>query len=126
MELTENPSLHPSAIVVELAPHAGLSRRPTTGARVLQIRKLLPLWRHGVWLGALFVVLACAVAVRLDVQQMRKDLDRNTRAQREALILNERLQLEVDSRRRAVAMEAVAAQLAMTTEARIVSVKAPE
>jgi len=94
--------------------------------RLPDLRRLLPLWRHGVWLVSLFAVLACAVAVRLDVQQMRKDMDRNTRAQREARILNERLQLEVDSRRRAVAMEAVAAQLAMTADARIVPVKGAE
>ncbi len=90
--------------------------------RAPDLRRLLPLWRHGVWLAATFAVLACAVAVRLDVQQMRKDLDRNTRAQREASILNERLHLEVASRRRAVAMEAVAAQLAMSADARIVPV----
>ena len=63
--------------------------------RTPDLRRLLPLWRHGVWLCSLFAVLACAAAIRLDVQQMRKDLDRNTRAQREARILNERLQLEV-------------------------------
>jgi hypothetical protein len=91
--------------------------------RTPDLRRLLPLWRHGVWLCSLFVVLASAAAIRLDVQQMRKDLDRNTRAQREARILNERLELEVASRRRAVAMEAVAAQMAMSADARMVSVK---
>ena len=94
--------------------------------RTPELRRLLPLWRHGVWLCSLFAVLACAAAIRLDVQQMRKDLDRNTRAQREARILNERLQLEVASRRRAVAMEAIAVQLAMTSDARIIPVKASE
>jgi len=91
--------------------------------RAPDLRRLLPLWRHGVWLCSLFAVLASAAAVRLDVQQMRKDLDRNTRAQREARILNERLELEVASRRRAVAMEAVAAQMAMSADARMISVK---
>ena len=81
---------------------------------------MLPLWRHAVWLVSLFAVLACAAVVRLDVQQLRKDLDRNTWAQREAGVLNDRLRLEVDARRRIAAMEAVAHQLALGPDARIV------
>lgn len=87
------------------------------------LRRTLPLWRYGVWATAMFVVLAAAASVRLEVQQLRKDLDRNARVTREARILNDRLRLEIDARRRAVAMEAVAAQLALGPEARIVKLK---
>lgn len=99
----------PLADVVEVA-------RPTTWQR------LFPLWRHAVWLLALFAVSAAAVAVRLDVQQLRKDLDRNTRLERQAAVLNERLRLEIDARRRAVAVEGVAHRLELTTHAQIVRV----
>ncbi len=73
---------------------------------------------------ALFVVLAAWVEVRLEVQALRKDLDRSGRAHREARVLNDRLRLEVDARRRAVAMEAVAARLALSEQAHIVDVRA--
>jgi hypothetical protein len=114
MELT-SPTAHTLPVTTPVGVRDAL--------RAPDLRRLLPLWRHGVWLGTLFAVLACSVAIRLDVQQMRKDLDRNTRAQREANIVNERLHLEVASRRRAVAMEAVAAQLAMSADVRMVPVR---
>lgn len=84
--------------------------------------RLLPLWRHAVWLVALFLVLAAWVQVRLDVQQLRTDLDRNTRMSREARILNDRLRLEMDARRRASAVESVAVRLGMTGDAAVVRV----
>lgn len=87
-------------------------------------RRALPLWRHAVWGGTLFAVLSLAASVRLDVQQMRKDLDRNARHTREARVLHDRLRLEMDARRRAVAMEAVAAQLQLGPEARVQKVEA--
>ena len=62
------------------------------------------------------------MVVRLDVQQLRKDINRNARAQREAQLLNDRLRLEFDARSRAVAMEAVATEFAMGTAARVVRV----
>lgn len=82
--------------------------------------RLVPLWRHAVWLVALFAVCAYAVDVRLDVQQLRKDLDRQGRNETEARVLNERLHLEMDARRRAVAMEQVASRMGLTSEARVV------
>jgi len=86
-------------------------------------RRLLPLWRYAVWLAALFLVLAAWVQVRLDVQQLRADLDRNTRMSREARIMNDRLRLEMDARRRASNVEAVAAQLGMSGDAVVVRVR---
>ena len=88
----------------------------------LGAQRLLPLWRHLVWLTALFVVLAAWVQVRLDVQQLRGDLDRNTRMTREARITNDRLRLEMDARRRASAVEEVAGRMAMTSNASVVRV----
>jgi hypothetical protein len=85
-------------------------------------QRLIPLWRHGVWFMAVFAVLAAAVSVRLDVQQLKKDMDRGTRAQRESTVLNDRLRLEVDARRRVAAMEAVAAGLEMGPEASVVRI----
>ncbi len=89
----------------------------------LDLAHLRPLWRYAVFAACLFGVTAFAVAVRLDVQQMRKDLHRNARLQREARILNDRLHLELDARRRAVAVEAVAARLHLGPRARIVRVE---
>lgn len=70
--------------------------------------RLLPLWRHAVWLAALFVVLAVAVLIRLDVQRLQMDLDRNDRAYRHAQVQQERLRLERDARRRLSAAEVAA------------------
>lgn len=87
------------------------------------LRRLLPLWRYLVYAVALFAVLAAAATVRLDVQQLRKDLDRNARATREARILNDRLHLEMDARRRILAMEQTAARLQLGPQARVVQVE---
>ena len=95
---------------------------PATSSWRRGVRRVLPLWRHAVWLAALFVVLAAWVQVRLDVQQLRTDLDRNSRHTREARILNDRLRLEMDARRRAVNVEAMAGRLAMTADAAVVRV----
>lgn len=73
--------------------------------------RLVPLWRHAVFLIALFVVLAAAVVIRLDVQRLEMALDRNDRAQRGAEVLNERLLLELSARRRLQATEGLAAGL---------------
>jgi hypothetical protein len=96
---------------------------PTASRWRLGLSRLLPLWRHVVWLVALFVVLAAWAQVRLEVQQLRTDLDRNSRHAREARILNDRLRLEMDARRRAVNVEAMAGRLAMTADADIVRVR---
>lgn len=73
--------------------------------------RLLPLWRHVVWLLALFAVLAAAVVVRLDVQRLQMDLDRNDRAQAATAVMQQRLQLELDARRRLIAVEGYAATI---------------
>lgn len=75
--------------------------------------RLLPLWRYAAFLAALFTVLAAGALVRLDVQQLRKDLDRTSRATLEAQVLHDRLVLEMEARRRAVAMERVAVELGL-------------
>lgn len=82
--------------------------------------RLAPLWRHAVWVGLLFVVLAIAVTIRLDVQRLQMDLDRNDRAERAAQVLHERLSLELDARRRLQAMEGLATSLGATSEVPIV------
>lgn len=100
---------------------------PATGWKIgtFELARLKPLWRYAVFTACLFAVTAFAVAVRLDVQQMRKDLDRNSRMTREATILNDRLHLENDARRRAAAVEVVASRLALGPEARIVRLEEP-
>lgn len=72
------------------------------------LARVAPLWRHGVWLVAFLTVGSFAVAVRLDVQRMQKDYERTVRTQREAHVLQDRLRLELDARRRASAMEELA------------------
>ncbi len=93
------------------SPHATALPAPRVLAPQWSASRLIPLWRHGVWFAAMFVVAMTAIAVRLDVQQLHKDLDRHTRLQREAVVLNERLSLELDARSRAVALEVLATQL---------------
>lgn len=83
------------------------------------LSRLLPLWRHAAFLLALFTVLAVGALVRLDVQQLRKDLDRTSRATLEAQVLHDRLVLEMEARRRAVAMEQVAGALGLDGRARL-------
>jgi hypothetical protein len=93
-----------------------------THTRVVPWRRLLPLWRHAVWLLALFAVLAMATAVRLDVQRLRMDLDRSDRLHRGALVLNERLHLEIDARKRLAVMLGAAEDLAMRGDVDLVEV----
>ena len=84
------------------------------------LSRLLPLWRHLVWLAILFIVLAVGVVIRLGVQRLEMDLDRNDRAQRAAQVLNERLTLELDARRRLQALEGMAGALGATGDVRVV------
>jgi len=111
VERTVTASLPVSPPALPVAPHL----RGVAG-------RLLPLWRHAVWAAATFILLASWVEVRVGVQQLRKDLDRSGRTHREATVLNDRLRLEVDARRRAVAMEAAAAQLSLASQAPFVDV----
>ncbi len=88
------------------------------------LSRLLPLWRYAVWVTAAFVLLAAWVAVRVDVQALREDLDKASRTQRESRIVNDRLRLELDSRKRAVAMEVAAQRLSLTEDVEVVAVPA--
>lgn len=82
--------------------------------------RLVPLWRYAVWGLAVFVLLATWVDVRLDVQGLRKDLDRTGRAEREQRVLSDRLRLEIDARHRAVRMEQVALQMGLASTVPVV------
>lgn len=93
------------------------------GAWASPWRRLLPMWRHVVWMGGCFVLAAVAVAVRVDVQDLRKDVERTRDQQKEAMLLHERLQLEVDARHRAAAVEAVAVELAIVNPAPVERVR---
>jgi hypothetical protein len=89
------------------------------------LAQLVPLWRYAVWGLALFVLLATWVEVRLDVQALRKDLDRTGRMVREQRVLADRLLLEVDARHRAVRMEQVALQMGLASTVPVVQVREP-
>jgi hypothetical protein len=126
----EIPSDTPSPEARPLAP--SFTGTTVSGLRSLSmvaaphVRRLWPLWRYAWFLGSLFVVSAVAVAVRLDVQQIRKHLDRNDAAMHEAEVAHQRLLLEIDARRRAVAMQGVAAQLGLGPGPAVVHVAAAE
>lgn len=118
---------------VSLAPTSDLQDRasfgrefalPATSAPEWRgtLARLAPLWRHAVFVVALFTLLATWVHIRVEVQQLHKDLDKSGRAFRESRVLNDRLRLELDARRRAVALEAAAARLALGESARVVRV----
>jgi len=81
-----------------------------------------PLWRHVVAVTMIFALSVAWVEVRLDVKKTRIELDRNASMQREALVLNKRLRLEVDARRRAAAMEQVGRALSLSGAAPVVVV----
>jgi hypothetical protein len=109
---------------VSLAPTSDLTL-PATPEWRGTLARLAPLWRHAVFVASLFVLLAAWVEIRVEVQQLRKDLDRSGRTHRESRVLNDRLRLELDARRRAVALEADAARLSVGQSATVVRVAAP-
>ena len=82
---------------------------------------LVALWRHAVWFGLLFAILVGAVSVRLAVRQSVLDLERNNQLMREATLQHERLRLEVQTRRRAVAMEELAKALELSPDVPMVT-----
>jgi hypothetical protein len=90
------------------------------------LRWLVPLWRHAVWFVALFALLTLWVDIRVEVQQLRKDLDRSGRAFREARVHNDRLRLELDARSRAFALEAAAGELGLSDRASLVDIPAQD
>ena len=109
---------------VSLAPTSDLAL-PTTPEWRGTLSRLAPLWRHAVFVTSLFVLLAAWIEIRVEVQQLRKDLDRSGRTHRESRVLNDRLRLELDARRRAVALEAAAARLSVGESARVIRIGAP-
>ena len=82
---------------------------------------MLSLWRYGVWLVLMFALLTTALWVRLQVGQSVQDLERNATLMREATLHQERLQLEIQTRRRAVLLETYATQLELTDQAPMVT-----
>lgn len=89
------------------------------------LARLAPLLRHAVWAVAVFALLTLWVDIRVDVQQLRSDLDRSGRARREAQVQNDRLRLEFDAERRALALEAMAADLGIRDGADVIAVTVP-
>jgi cyanate permease len=85
--------------------------------------RLLPLWRHAAFLLALFVVLAVAAWIRLDVQRLQVDLDRNDRETRRALVLHERLSLELEARTRMAAVQAWSTELGASADTPVVHLR---
>jgi hypothetical protein len=88
-------------------------RAAQVGAASGAARRLIPLWRHLAWALALAGTIAVWAQVRVDVRALRDDLGRSARAHREARLRNEHLRLELDARRRAVAMEQAATALGL-------------
>jgi len=70
--------------------------------------KLLPLWRAVIWGLAVFILLVAAAVIRLDVQRLQIDFDRNDRLRSEAVVTQERLLLELDVRKRLGAVQGYA------------------
>ena len=69
------------------------------------LEKLMPLWRVVIWGLAFFGLVVFAVVVRLDVQRLQMDFDRNDRMRRDAMVTHERLQMEMDVRKRLGAVQ---------------------
>ena len=93
---------------VLIASRAAQVEARASGLRWSEV--LGPLRGYGVWLVAVFVICAGSALVRLDVQQLHRELDRTHRAQREARMQNERLSLELAVRNRASELEAAASE----------------
>lgn len=97
-----------------LTSPTSLPARPSLRLRVF------PLWRLGVSAVVFVGLVVIGAYVRLEVQQLRKDMDRTSRATLEAQVLQDRLVLEMEARRRAVAMERAADQLGLGPQASLV------
>jgi hypothetical protein len=97
--------------------------RPAIGPLGL-VRRLLPLWRHVAFLGALFGIAGAGAMVRLEVQQLRKDLDRTQGAILDARVLNDRLILENEARHRVMEVERAATEHGLSASARIETIPA--
>lgn len=108
-----------------MTPHSVTSQIPSADVELLATTSpwsgLLALWRHAVWVGMLFVLLVVFLTVQLSVKQTVLDLERNVQLTREATLQHERLRLEVQTRRRAVAMEGLATALHLTGDVPMVT-----
>lgn len=78
--------------------------------------------RYAIFLLISAVVVAAGAWVRVDVQAQRKDLERVRRATVEASVLNDRLLLERDARRRMMALEPRATAAGLGQQAKLVDV----
>ncbi len=88
--------------------------------RTTLLARLRPLARWGVALLLLVGILGTWLHVRIEATQLRHDLDRTARATLEARVLHDRLTLELQTRRRAVAMEKAAAALGLNADATLI------
>ena len=93
---------------------------PVVRDAIEQWRKFIPLWRHVAWMACVIVLVACQALIRVDVQQMRTELARNAVSQRHAQLLHQRLDLEMDVRNQAGALEQRAQLLGLSDEVRLV------
>ncbi len=98
--------------------HGLAAPRPVIGPLGL-VRRLLPLWRHVAFLAALFGIAGAGAMVRLEVQQLRKDLDRTQGAILDARVLNDRLTLETEARHRVMEVERTATAHGLSANARV-------
>lgn len=88
----------------------------------MNLRSVLVLGRHVLWLTATFVVMAALVRIRLDVVDLRERLDQSGRHLEEAEIMRGRLAAELDARRRASNMQAAAGRLGLRAPERVIDV----
>ncbi len=93
---------------------------PVVRDAIEQWRTFIPLWRHVAWMACVIVLVACQALIRVDVQQMRTELARNAVAQRHAQLLHQRLDLEMDVRNQAGALEQRGQLLGLSDEVRLV------
>lgn len=81
------------------------------------LHHVLPLLRHLIPALVLLGAGLHLISVRLEVQSLSRDLDRQVSMRQEAQVLHERLLLEHDTRRRLIALEASATALGVSASA---------
>ena len=118
MEPTLSTAVSPSAI------HPGASS--SDAATEPMWRYMLRLLRQVGWLLVLFVAFVMWVSVRLDCQQLQKDLDLNRRETTNAKVQTQQLSLELAARRSIVAVEREARANGLDQPARVVPMVATQ
>lgn len=78
------------------------------------------IWRHLVAMVLLAVIVFTYIQVQLSVNRTVEDIDRHATLIREASIQHERLELELQTRRRALRLEKMAAELQLTPQVEVV------